>query len=444
MNRYGRSDNTLRETAELDWQKVCVAGLRRSLILGTSVAALSIGAVAINTVTPQPALALVCDSTNPVGGGTVTDGTGTDNTACGRNASATSQDQTTTNAYKATAYGWNAHAYDDSVAIGANAQANFDQTTAVGRNALTDSIGATAMGRNSSATNDYAISIGESSTASGSRSVAVGKMSNAQGDWSTATGYNSLAAGPYDTVGGANSQAMSDSGTIWGANTTIASASPNSSAYGSNVTIGTNSAYSLAVGHNTIVMPNAAGAVAMGTDSAGNGAVATLPNQYVMGTSNHTYTTPGITSALSKSRQSGPLQVVTSDAGGNLATDGGQIFSTLDNHEARITNNTRQINANTRQINANTLQIGRNSNRIADNQEGVAVAMSTNGPDLRANESFGMSLQWGGFEGSSAIGGGVTGVIYQGEKYRMALTGGVGVGLDEGTVGGRAGGQITW
>jgi trimeric autotransporter adhesin len=220
--------------------------------------------------------------------------------------------------------------------------------------------------------------------------------------------------------------------------------SANSSAYGSDVAIGANSANSLAVGHNTSVGAFAPGAVAMGTDSAGNGAVASLPNQYVMGTANHTYTAPGITSATSKARQSGPLEVVTSDANGNLATDGGQIFATLDDHETRISKNSSDISKNRADIRRNRNQINQLSNRVDENQEGVAVAMSVHGPDLVTNESFGVSMQWAGFESGNAIGGGVTGVVYRDETYRFALTGGVGVGLDEGTVGGRAGGQLTW
>ena len=61
----------------------------------------------------------------------------------------------------------------------------------------------------------------------------------------------------------------------------------------------------------------------------GNGAVATRDNQVVIGTASDTYTAPGITSAASRAAQSGPLQVVTTDANGNLASDGGRctIFS---------------------------------------------------------------------------------------------------------------------
>ena len=220
---------------------------------------------------------------------------------------------------------------------------------------------------------------------------------------------------------------------------------------GTGSTIGTGSMYASTYGANTSVGPDAPGAVAIGTDSDGNGAAATLPNQYVMGTTMHTYTAPGITSATSKARQSGPLEVVTSDANGNLASDGGAIFSTLDDHETRISKNSADISRNSADISKNRADIRENRNQIRklgnqvdENQEGVAVAMSVNGPDLVTNESFGVSFQWAGFESGNAIGSGFTGVVYRDEQYRFALTGGIGVGLDEGTVGGRAGGQLTW
>ena len=59
--------------------------------------------------------------------------------------------------------------------------------------------------------------------------------------------------------------------------------------------------YGIAMGANTVVQM--AGGVAIGTDSCGNGRDSTLDNQFVLGTENHTYTTPGITSALSRRRQ---------------------------------------------------------------------------------------------------------------------------------------------
>ena len=58
--------------------------------------------------------------------------------------------------------------------------------------------------------------------------------------------------------------------------------------------------------------------------------MANLANEQVFGTAANTYTTPGITSGLSKARQTaGPLEVVTSDQAGHLATDGGLIFDEL-------------------------------------------------------------------------------------------------------------------
>jgi hypothetical protein len=405
------------------WRDSVRGGLRRSVAFGVSVAALSVGAMAINTVTPQPALAFTCLSTqNPAGNNAgATDNGNSENTACGKNANA----GTATNG-KATAYGDNAKANaSESVAVGesANVNANAQYGIAIGRNATVDgttttttAIGGIAVGRNAHSYNDYAVSIGESSSASGNRSVALGKSANAQGDQSIAIGNSTLASGTNDTVGGVGSQALSDNGAIWGANATIKANSSNSSAFGANTAIGANSANSMALGANTAVGPNAPGAVAIGTDSTGHGAVATLPNQIVAGTANQTITAPGITSSLSRSRQSGPLEVVTSDANGNLATDGGDIFRRLDK-----------------------------------NQEGVALALAAVNPDLTGNERFGMTANWGNFDSANAFGMGFEGVlghdwITRGD--RIAVTGGWGVGFAQGNgddvFGGRVGGQWTW
>jgi hypothetical protein len=101
-----------------------------------------------------------------------------------------------------------------------------------------------------------------------------------------------------------------------------------------NVAMGTNAGngagnYDTAVGANATVTSDHS--TALGAD-----AVAYLPNQFVMGTQQDTYKASGITSNLSKSRQSGPLEVVTSDATGNLATDGGEIFRRLDENQSGI------------------------------------------------------------------------------------------------------------
>lgn len=49
----------------------------------------------------------------------------------------------------------------------------------------------------------------------------------------------------------------------------------------------------------------------------------------MFGTASNTYTMPGIISDASRAAQTGPLELVTSDANGNLATDGGSLLSVL-------------------------------------------------------------------------------------------------------------------
>ena len=142
-----------------------------------------------------------------------------------------------------------------------------------------------------------------------------------------------------------------------------------------------------------------------------------------MGTQQDTYRAPGITSGLSRNRQSGPLEVVTSDSDGNLATDGGDIFRQLD----------------------------RLNRRSAEFFQGVALAMAANGPDLTGSERFGISANYGNFEGANAFGMGLEGVLAYDvltRGDRLAITGGWGVGFGDreadDVFGGRVGAQWTW
>ncbi|MGA9443590.1 MAG: hypothetical protein WBV18_09275 [Methyloceanibacter sp.] len=161
----------------------------------------------------------------------------------------------------------------------------------------------------------------------------------------------------------------------------------------------------------------------------GAGAVASRPNQVVLGTKNETYKTPGITSSKSRSRQSGALEIVTSDANGNLATDGGANFAQIDQNTAGIKEN-RQA---------------RNKNRSS-----VALAMAMDNPDLAGNEQFGLTGHYAIFDGASGLGFTALGVV--GENFitggdRFAVSCGFDVGFkdagDDGW-GGRIGGQWTW
>jgi hypothetical protein len=110
------------------------------------------------------------------------------------------------------------------------------------------------------------------------------------------------------------------------------------------------------------------------------------------------------------------LEVLTSDAAGNLATDGGHIFRRLD-----------------------------------ENAAGVALAISMENPDLTGDERFGVATHWGGFEGANALSLSMTGVLghdFVSRGDRVAVSGGFGVGFNDDAGddvwGGRAGVQWTW
>jgi hypothetical protein len=144
----------------------------------------------------------------------------------------------------------------------------------------------------------------------------------------------------------------------------------------------------------TVQMP---GGMAIGTDSAGMGAQSTLINQVTIGTGLHTYTTPGIVSDLSRMRQDGPVELVTSDAAGNLATDNGEFIKTLDEHTS-----------------------------------GIALAMSMENPDLAGPETFGVAGNWAVYDGASALSVSAMGVVGYDlfmDGDRVAISGSMGFGF---------------
>jgi len=124
-----------------------------------------------------------------------------------------------------------------------------------------------------------------------------------------------LRGGIYTTVGAALTALDQQNGVIAGNNT---SGYALASATGSDA---------MAAGYGA----SAAGirATAIGTQAQasgeesvaiGAGAIASRPRQVVIGTAASSYSLPGLTSAASRAAQSGPTQVVTTDAAGNLAT----------------------------------------------------------------------------------------------------------------------------
>jgi hypothetical protein len=121
------------------------------------------------------------------------------------------------------------------------------------------------------------------------------------------------------------------------------------------------------------------------------------------GRETNTYTMAGIASAASRAAQQGPLEVVTTDAQGNLASDGGAFQRQIDN-------------------------LGRRDGELAD---GIAIALALQQPIFHSGQKFAGRLGYGNFDGSNALGLSLAGVIDRGSfgsNSSITLDGGVGVG----------------
>jgi hypothetical protein len=150
----------------------------------------------------------------------------------------------------------------------------------------------------------------------------------------------------------------------------------------------------------------------------GQGAATTRANQMVFGTAANTYTAPGITSAASAAAQTGATQLVTSDASGNLATESA---STIVASSPAFQSLQQDVKKNTQGV-------------------GVAIAMGSGVGSLPPGQNFGVAVNWGTFEGLNAVAASGTARLYD----SLYFNGSVGVGCNEGTVGGRAGLAYSW
>lgn len=165
-----------------------------------------------------------------------------------------------------------------------------------------------------------------------------------------------------------------------------------------------------------------AGSSAHHTNASAFGASATTTrdNQVALGTETNTYTLAGINSNSSRAAQSGPLEVVTSDASGNLGTVPiSSFFSRVDGLEAEFEG------------------INRNLNRQSD---GIAIAMALGGINLPDGKDFALGGNVGFYDGTTAFGVGAIGQLTEG----VYLNGGVGLGTKSSTVAGRAGMTLAW
>jgi hypothetical protein len=259
--------------------------------------------------------------------------------------------------------------------------------------------------------------------------------------------------GDGNTVNGANTAGFGDNIQVTGTNNTVAStaSAAGSSVFGSGNTVNATNAIvmgntSTVTGANGIAIGNnvsvtGANGVAIGTGSSanfsnsaafGNGAVVTRANQQVFGTASNTYTMGGITSSASKAAQSGPVQLVTSDAGGNLAT------SSLAGLGLASTADVGAINSQLFAINAHLSDLDMRTSRA---YTGVAMAFAmARVPTLLPNEKFAATMNWGTFQGGNGLA--INGAFRL--NNNMQLAGGVAYGLDGNIAGGRVGLRVGW
>jgi hypothetical protein len=282
------------------------------LIRGTLLAATALGCVLMACIgIPQAQAQFVCGGSptgNPPQFGALATAAGGNNLACGPFANASGNSVT---AGINTAIGGGTNASGGTVA-------NPSNNTATGGNADAHGTGSgnTATGQNSNASGDssFNTATGQNSNASGagSSNVAIGKMANASG------------AGTTNTAVGANSVATGTNSAAFGA--------------GASATFANSAAF-------------------------GNGAVTTQANQQMFGTASNSYTMAGLTTT-STAAQTGPLQIVTSDASGTLGTNtaAGLGLATT----SQISGINSQLGVLSNQVGLLSNQVGLLSNQIND------------------------------------------------------------------------------
>ncbi len=253
---------------------------------------------------------------------------------------------------------------------------------------------ATAVGYTADATAQFSSAFGTAAQATAFQSTAVGNAANASGLQSVAVGQGSIAASQQSTVLGvnANTDPAATGATVIGFNSQVNGLN--------GTTLGTNSSANFA-----------------NSTALGNGAATTRADQISIGTGTNTLTASGITSLASRSAQVGPLQIVTSDQDGNLATDTPASLGLASQAD------------------------------VDENRQGIAGAYAISGiPNIvPEGKNFIGSINWGGFEGANALAtGGAVRLFTTSSGSQIFANGAVAFGLDDSATGGRAGFSMTW
>ena len=138
--------------------------------------------------------------------------------------------------------------------------------------------------------------------------------------------------------------------------------------------------------------------------------------------------------AASRAAQSGPVQVVTTDANGNLASDGGAVFNNIN----ILNSNVNILNSQMARINQNLDQLNRDVKRL---DGGVAMAMALGGVYLPEHQRFAIHTNVGFYNGAQAL------AVQAVARINRTFTANGGVAYDlngNGGVGGRVGLSAGW
>lgn len=165
---------------------------------------------------------------------------------------------------------------------------------------------------------------------------------------------------------------------------------------------------------------------AVGADAATDRA-----NQVVLGTSDDEVTVRNLANPASVDKST--RSVVVHQADGTLASDGGQIYDTLDSHGSRLNQHDTAIAS----LQASDTRL---NGRIDEAFEGVAMSLAMESPQVDPGKTFGVALNWGNFEGENAFAAAAR--IRFDDTW--SGTGGLGYGTGSNTVGVRAGIQAQW
>ncbi|TIX51148.1 hypothetical protein E5222_01315 [Alteraurantiacibacter aquimixticola] len=376
-----------------------------------------------------------------------------------------------------------------SVAIGGSTVVNNNSanSTVVGSNSTVTGANSSAFGTGNTVNGTNSGAFGTGNTVAGNGSFAFGDPNVVNGNGTFVTGNNNNVNVPATAGNGDNINLL-------GSNNTVASAAnaSGSAIVGNSNTV--NAVNAIAVGNSSTV--TGADAVSLGSGNnvahvgavaIGNGVTTTQDQQVAIGNAGNTYTFAGINSAASLAAQSGPVQVVTADASGNLATtvldipdvsgltsDVASLDGRVDTLETDVGGLTTQVasvdgrvgtletnvsglttevatlgttvNGLSNQVTAIDGRVGILESGVAElrddirrGYEGSALAMAMGGAILPQGASFAVSGGWGTYRGEHAFS--LSGVGRLGNN--VYAQGGLGVG-ERGGVGGRAGVTLAW